>query len=292
MYKVRLIIGLVYGIFSCFNLVLANNNLFTNPGFENGFTEWNTRTGNNAVANFNIATVNSAVGSQHAIVEVLALGNPTPRPWDIQIKRNDFDLVAGQEYEFSFWAKADANETIQYAPIRSANNQSIYNGSAALTNTWQFFSGSFTPTSNENVNFIINLGNQINTFYFDQIEFSKIGNQQCVPDASVCLTTSSPGINGSEGPIWENPFRYPIQNIVDGVVLGNSDLGGYYKVIWDATYLYFAVRVNDDVLINDSPATNPFDDDGIEIFIDANNSKSSTYDANDFQFVLNTRRID
>lgn len=265
---------------------LANNNVISNPGFENGFSEWNPRTGNNAQANFTIGSVNSPVGNFHAIVEGIALGSPVPKPWDIQIKRNDFDVIAGQEYEISFWAKADVIETIEYAPIRSSNNQAIYNGSAALTNSWQFFSGSFTPTADENVNFIFNLGNQINTYYFDQIEFSAIGNQQCLPDAEICLTTSSPGINGSEGPVWENPFQYPIQNILDGVVSGNLDLGGYYKVIWDATYLYFVVNVTDDMLTNDSPATNPYDDDGVEIYIDANNSKSSTYDANDFQFLF------
>ena len=54
-------------------------------------------------------------------------------------------------------------------------------------------------------------------------------------------------------------------------------------MIWDANNLYVLVEIKDESLINDS--TNVWEDDSIEVYIDGNNSKGSSYDGiNDFQY--------
>src|SRR5579883_1735957 len=53
--------------------------------------------------------------------------------------------------------------------------------------------------------------------------------------------------------------------------------------MWDATNLYFLATVSDSALVNGSPDWNG---DAIEVYIDGDNNKSTTYDSNDFQYVL------
>jgi hypothetical protein len=55
--------------------------------------------------------------------------------------------------------------------------------------------------------------------------------------------------------------------------------------LWDNTNLYIGAKVLDANLFSDSPDT--WDDDGIEIYIDANNNKLTTYDGLDNQIIKN-----
>jgi len=65
-----------------------------------------------------------------------------------------------------------------------------------------------------------------------------------------------------------------------------NDLSGTWRGMWDASNFYVFVDVTDNVKINDSGVA-WYDDDLVEIFIDANNSKGTSYDGvNDYQYVL------
>ena len=66
--------------------------------------------------------------------------------------------------------------------------------------------------------------------------------------------------------------------------MSEADLFGTYSLTWDDAYLYVMVRVSDDQKVQDS--TSAWQDDGIEIFIDGNNDKATSYDDNDHQFIL------
>lgn len=56
-----------------------------------------------------------------------------------------------------------------------------------------------------------------------------------------------------------------------------------FGAMWDNTNLYIGVKVLDANLFNDS--ANTWEDDGVEVYIDANHNHSTTYDAFDRQFV-------
>lgn len=55
-----------------------------------------------------------------------------------------------------------------------------------------------------------------------------------------------------------------------------------FGTLWDEKYLYVGVQVIDDVLSNDSEDS--YDDDSVEIFIDADHNHGSTYDVYDWHF--------
>lgn len=91
-------------------------------------------------------------------------------------------------------------------------------------------------------------------------------------------------IDGSIDPLWDDANVKPMDasKLLTGAVSNNSDLSGYAKLLWDNTNLYFLAVVTDDTKQNDSQ--NSYDDDQVELYIDGNNAKASTYDANDCQY--------
>lgn len=58
-----------------------------------------------------------------------------------------------------------------------------------------------------------------------------------------------------------------------------------FDLKWDSKYLYVAVKVTDAVICTDSDK--PWNDDGIEVYIDGNNSSDNNYDDFDRHFVIN-----
>ncbi|NQV42505.1 MAG: T9SS type A sorting domain-containing protein [Candidatus Marinimicrobia bacterium] len=105
------------------------------------------------------------------------------------------------------------------------------------------------------------------------------------------LPTSAPAIYYTGTPIiiddqvdytWVNTPEMGINNVTVGA--RTADFQAQWKGMYDADNLYLLVEVNDEVLINDSGA-GWYMDDGVEVFIDADNSSGGTYDGiNDFQF--------
>lgn len=62
-----------------------------------------------------------------------------------------------------------------------------------------------------------------------------------------------------------------------------SDNQMSFKVIWDSVYFYVGAQVTDNSYWSDSEF--PWNDDGIEIYIDGNDNKATSYDSKDRQFV-------
>ena len=108
-------------------------------------------------------------------------------------------------------------------------------------------------------------------------------------DAEIMETTAAPTIDGVVDAVWANAVEYPIDYIVVGPneVNDTNDLYGTWKALWDYDNLYFLVEVNDEALYRDSGAS-WYEDDNVEIFIDADNSKTfESYDQqNDYQYLM------
>ena len=57
------------------------------------------------------------------------------------------------------------------------------------------------------------------------------------------------------------------------------------KLLWDASHLYVLAHVTDPLL--STASANPWEEDSIEVFLDQNNGKTSSYQADDGQFRVN-----
>lgn len=91
----------------------------------------------------------------------------------------------------------------------------------------------------------------------------------------------APIIDGEMDEIWNKVAPYPISH----QLLGNQssgDLAAQYRTVYDRTSVYLLVEVQDDVLQADS-AADWWEDDGVEIYIDADLSGGGSYDGqNDY----------
>lgn len=81
----------------------------------------------------------------------------------------------------------------------------------------------------------------------------------------------------------ENPRT--LDTLIAGEDWAKRDLFGKWEGKWDENYLYLAVRVYDESIKTDSD--NPEDDDSVEFYIDADNSRKASYDGiNDYRMTF------
>lgn len=103
--------------------------------------------------------------------------------------------------------------------------------------------------------------------------------------ATIREAAQPPAIDGvvEEG-LWSGARAYKIGNVIYSPPSSDADFSAYYKTLWDAKNLYVLVDVTDDSLKNDSDSESWYQDDCVEVFIDADNSKSGEYGDKDYQF--------
>jgi len=103
--------------------------------------------------------------------------------------------------------------------------------------------------------------------------------------AEIGQTATAPSIDGSVDDAWSAATTHEFQHVLQGSVDGDSDLGGTWRASWDSDALYLLVDVTDDAAASDSSAD--YQDDSVEVYVDADNSKNDSYDGtNDFQFTF------
>lgn len=95
------------------------------------------------------------------------------------------------------------------------------------------------------------------------------------------LTEAAPTIDGNL-----SESGWIINNRVEKMITGASDNNVSFGTMWDASYLYVGVKVLDADLRNDSDPDKTYQDDSVEIYIDGDNSRSSTYGSDDHQITL------
>lgn len=113
--------------------------------------------------------------------------------------------------------------------------------------------------------------------------------EACVPDgtATIPYTSMPPQIDGEGDDAWGGIMgAQVISKLTFGMVsAGDPDLSGGWKMLWDEQALYVIVLVRDSLLRSDS--TFPWEDDAVEIFVDGDYSRGSSYDGNnDLQYVF------
>lgn len=86
------------------------------------------------------------------------------------------------------------------------------------------------------------------------------------------------------GRFWSNKAALHLRNVVAGKINGGKDLSGVWQTHWDDKFLHVRVDALDDKFMRDSSA--PWSDDSIEIFVDADGSRTNKFDGkNDFHFI-------
>jgi tetratricopeptide (TPR) repeat protein len=107
--------------------------------------------------------------------------------------------------------------------------------------------------------------------------------RQAAP-ATIIPAAKSPVIDGKADDVWSSAHQYKLANVLYTPTSSPNDLAASYKATWDQNNLYLFVDVTDDILKNDS--AEPYNDDSVEVFIDAKNSKSPKYGETDYAYIF------
>ncbi|MBC8374698.1 MAG: cellulase family glycosylhydrolase [FCB group bacterium] len=104
-------------------------------------------------------------------------------------------------------------------------------------------------------------------------------------------TSTRPEIDGLRDDLWREVQQLSLNNSISGSVDGNADLSAWFSTLWDWGNLYFYMEIQDDSLSTNSSVGHL--NDGIEIYLDTDNSKSKFFGEDEFQlrFVLNGESI-
>ncbi|MHC4426045.1 MAG: sugar-binding protein, partial [Planctomycetota bacterium] len=100
--------------------------------------------------------------------------------------------------------------------------------------------------------------------------------------AGIRKASRPPAIDGTAEDLWSDAREYELRNVIYSQPSSEADFSGSFRAMWDVDNLYLLVDVADDSLKNDSDEY--WLDDGVEVFIDADNSKSDDYGDNDYQY--------
>ncbi len=103
----------------------------------------------------------------------------------------------------------------------------------------------------------------------------------CELPAIANATKGTITVDGEIDAAWENALSVPI----DKFSLGTTGATGTAKLLWDEENLYVLAEVKDPVLSKAS--ANVYEQDTVEIFLDENNNKTSSYQADDVQVRVN-----
>lgn len=79
-----------------------------------------------------------------------------------------------------------------------------------------------------------------------------------------------------------NESQWDFSNNITKNIIGTSNNTSRFAVLWDSLYLYVAYTITDASKYNES--ANAWDDDAVEIYIDAENNGGTSYGTNDRQF--------
>ena len=101
--------------------------------------------------------------------------------------------------------------------------------------------------------------------------------------ASIPKSLQPPVVDG-QADFYTGPLL-PLTKSLLSPLTDPTDLGGAWTATWTEDSLYVFVAVTDDVLVDDSDLREPLLDDGVSVFFDLNNDKSSSYGSDDLHFV-------
>ena len=114
---------------------------------------------------------------------------------------------------------------------------------------------------------------------------------ECALYQPIAETTASEGMPSSAFPsaeAWEKAVVRPVANLVRGPRTTSDDLSATFRVLWTTKELYVRVDVSD--AGGSTVVNSPFawEDDSVEVYVDADGSRLSSYGPNDFQFIART----
>lgn len=111
--------------------------------------------------------------------------------------------------------------------------------------------------------------------------------EACGTDAEFCIrkTSTAPAIDGVEDAAWQGVGAAAIAKLGKGQPPADAaDLEASFRLMYDETALYVLAIVRDDQTFTDSQWQ--WEDDSLELYLDLEHDRATSYLADDFQFIF------
>ncbi|MEZ6118763.1 MAG: DUF4347 domain-containing protein [Pirellulaceae bacterium] len=99
-------------------------------------------------------------------------------------------------------------------------------------------------------------------------------------DTLIRQAGTSVTVDGTVDGIWAGAISNSVSLLTSGTIDNDTDLSATWSSLWDSSYLYFLVEVDDDTL--EGTGTDYFSDDIVELFVGQQITGNSTYDADEY----------
>lgn len=147
-------------------------NILYNGSFEDHLAGWTPQQTGNSVGEFSMDSVEKVHGVQAFHYDVQVLDNP----WNTQIYSANLAFEVGQEYKFSFWAKAGNNGSeIKVQAKENDLNITLLNTTQPITNNWVKYEYTFTSTFSSHLfsRILLQLLD-VDDYYIDDVKVEKV----------------------------------------------------------------------------------------------------------------------
>jgi hypothetical protein len=116
--------------------------------------------------------------------------------------------------------------------------------------------------------------------------FGQVNTGLAQVNLQIPSTNVAPIIDGTIDAVWGTSQSQLLEHTIVpvGGSVSSSDFSAYFKTLWDTKALYVLAVVTDDSKINDSGEI--WQDDAVEVYIDIDNNKLSTFGTNDYAYTF------
>jgi hypothetical protein len=143
--------------------------MLQNGSFENNTDPWLLKLNSSGNASVALDGSTRAAGSNSVRLSNIA-GADANNVHNIQFRQDNVNMSGGMKYELVFWARSDANRTLQAVVQKQDSPYTLYgDGTVNLTTTWQRFSYTFTPGQSDTVFAGFNLAASGATVWIDGV---------------------------------------------------------------------------------------------------------------------------
>lgn len=159
-------------------------NLLSNPGLETGsvnpFTQWVSPVTGYA-ATTSVSSIDPHAGSKSLLIDVTQSDpsntNYYDKIWRVQCTQSGFSTTAGEKVLFSFWARADAPQLMEFGITKNSGSFADYAlEQIDVTTEWKKYEMVFvSPVTGTDIRIIFRCGNAVGQYFLDDISLTREG---------------------------------------------------------------------------------------------------------------------
>ncbi|HSY61881.1 MAG TPA: endo-1,4-beta-xylanase [Cytophaga sp.] len=172
-------------LFLVAQIQVNGQNLLANSGFETGsvnpFQLWVSPPVTDYAATISVSSVNPYAGSKSLLMDVTQSDpsntNYYDKIWRVQCTQSGFSTTTGEKLLFSFWARADVPNPMQFGITKNSDPYTDFSMEEVdITTEWKKYEMVFvSPVTGTDIRIMLRCGSAVGQFFLDEISLTRQG---------------------------------------------------------------------------------------------------------------------